>query len=42
MRFQLEFKLKDPQFKKPKKYTMIDFDLKFEIIRTAPKMKPGC
>ncbi|CAD8192997.1 unnamed protein product [Paramecium octaurelia] len=33
---------KDPQFKKPKKYTMIDFDLKFEMVRTAPKMKPGC
>ncbi|CAD8211501.1 unnamed protein product [Paramecium octaurelia] len=32
----------DPQFKKPKKYTMMDFDLKFEMIRTAPKMKPGC
>lgn len=42
MRFKLEFKLKDPQFKKPKKYTVIDFDLKFEMVRRAPKMKQGC
>ncbi|CAD8127847.1 unnamed protein product [Paramecium sonneborni] len=31
----------DPHDKKPLKYTRINFDLKFEIVRTAPKMRPG-
>ncbi|CAD8174342.1 unnamed protein product [Paramecium pentaurelia] len=31
----------DPHYKQPLEYTTINFDLKFEIVRTAPKMKPG-
>ncbi|CAD8199166.1 unnamed protein product [Paramecium octaurelia] len=32
----------DPSFKKPLKYTTFNFDLKYEIVRTPPKLRPGC